>query len=371
MRIQKLSIILGVFLLLVSCIKEEGPYREADIVKFTLSDDIMLTHSIINLKDNNQVIITVYDTTRIRSIKPEIELSPGATISPASGEEAQLDKEYKAVYTVTSQDGNKKQYNISIEPDKPMSYNFESWVEHGSDKRKYEMLADPLWYNGNPGVSFLYRDNEPFPTRKTEDRHNGKYGMLLETVLGNKSSFHLLDIPLYAGSAFRGVFEINLNNPVASAKFGQIHAKSSGKPIRFKGWYKYKSGAVYQTCTVQENPKKNIIEYYPEIKDEPDMYAILFKVPQGAEGKDVYLTADDLQTSDRIIAKAIVEDKSEKADWTEFDIPFTYTEEMDYTKFDYKLAIVFSSSKRGAYYEGSIGSVLHIDDVEVTSEPIE
>lgn len=356
-----------------SCIKEEGLNREADIKSFNLPSDVMLMPSIINQKGDNRVIITVYDTTGLSNgkVAPEIVLSEGATITPASKEEVTL-KDYQALYVVTAEDGGKKEYRLIIEPDKPQKYNFESWYEvaNTAGTRVYEMLTDPLWSNANQGVATLYRDGDLFPTRSTEESYSGKYGMLLETVFGNRNKWLLaMDIPLYAGSAFRGYFDFSagLSNPLACAKFGQIHPKSTGKPTRLTGWYKYKSGEYYQTCTVVKN--KNRIDTIQGRIDEPDIYAVYFKVPAGNDGKNIYLTAENVLTSDRIIAKAIIDDRTEKADWTNFDIPFVYSEEPDYSQFDYKLAIVFSSSRQGAFYEGAIGSLLHIDEVEVITEP--
>lgn len=359
---------------LSSCIKDEGVYREADIESFTLSSNIMLTSTIVNQKDNNRVIITVDDTTGMKNAKitPDIKLSPGAKIEPASGVEVQL-QNYQTSYIVTAEDGNKKSYTIILEKDRPLKYNFENWyqVSNTAGTRIYDMLSDELWCNANKGVATVYRDNTPFPTRRTTDSHNGEYGILLETVFGNRNTIlHMLDIPLYAGSAFRGVFETNISNPVTSAKFGQIHSKSTGKPIRFTGWYKYKSGEYYQTCTVNDTPKYNIVDTVPGKKDELDIYAVMFKVPQGNEGKNVYLTANDVLTSNRLVATAIISDRTEKNDWTRFDIPFIYTEAIDYSRFDYKLAIVLSSSKRGAFYEGAIGSLLVVDEIEIVTEPI-
>ncbi|GAB6009091.1 PCMD domain-containing protein [Dysgonomonas reticulitermitis] len=373
MRLILIAITFFVFSL-SSCIKDEGVYREADIESFTISSDIMLTSTIVNQKDNNRVIITVDDTTGMKNAKitPDIKLSPGAKIEPASGVEVQL-QNYQTSYIVTAGDGNKKSYTIILEKDRPLKYNFENWyqVSNTTGTRIYDMLSDELWCNANKGVAMIYRDNTPFPTRRTTDSHNGEYGILLETVFGNRNTIlHMLDIPLYAGSAFRGVFETNMSNPVTSVKFGQIHSKSAGKPIRFTGWYKYKPGEYYQTCTVNDTPKYNIVDTIPGKKDELDIYAVMFKVPQGNEGKNVYLTANDVLSSNRLVATAIISDKTEKNDWTRFDIPFIYTEEIDYSRFDYKLAIVLSSSKRGAFYEGAIGSLLVVDEIEIVTEPI-
>ena len=67
-------------------------------------------------------------------------------------------------------------------------------------------------------------------------------------------------------------------------------------------------------------------------------------------------------------------DKTEATDqWTRFDLDFKLQNgktinEDNLKAGKYKLAIVFSSSIQGAYFEGAIGSELCIDEVEITCE---
>ena len=101
--------------------------------------------------------------------------------------------------------------------------------------------------------------------------------------------------------------------------------------------------------------------------DECSIYAVLFKVAKSA-GKDAFLYGENVLTDENIIAIAILEDGGEKEEYTEFNIPIKYSKKMDYTQQDYKLTVVFASSKRGDYYEGAPGSMLIVDDVEVICE---
>ncbi len=103
--------------------------------------------------------------------------------------------------------------------------------------------------------------------------------------------------------------------------------------------------------------------------DECSIYAVLYKVTKGEAGIDEYLDGTNIMTSDKVIARAQLPDGSDKSSFTEFRLPFIYTEEPDYDKYDYKLAVVFASSKEGDYYRGAVGSTLIVDKTEVVCEP--
>ena len=59
------------------------------------------------------------------------------------------------------------------------------------------------------------------------------------------------------------------------------------------------------------------------------------------------------------------------AGYRAFDLVFNYksvVNEDDLAAFSYKIAIVFSSSKNGAVFEGAVGSKLYIDDVKIVTQ---
>ena len=93
------------------------------------------------------------------------------------------------------------------------------------------------------------------------------------------------------------------------------------------------------------------------------MNAVLYEVDTYAFD---FLDGTNLLTSDKIVAIASVDGK-EQATYTDFNVNFTFKEGkvFDTTK-KYKLAIVCSSSKDGDKFSGAPGSVLYIDDFEVT-----
>lgn len=99
------TIIIGIFVCLgfSSCIQDEAPNAEADILSCTLPDP-----SILKSKPtitNNSVILMAYSSIEdgIKQIAPSFSLTEGATIYPPNG--TVLDFSEPQTYVVTSQDG--------------------------------------------------------------------------------------------------------------------------------------------------------------------------------------------------------------------------------------------------------------------------
>lgn len=349
---MKIKLVLLSFftLLFVSCIKDEPLGREADIVSFKLEGVEMVTGTITN--DKVQFVIS--DKEDFRNLTPLIELSPGATISPESG--MAQDFSQKIIYTVTSEDKKwKKEYEVTASPTINYKFDFEEWVISGGGIWKYPALKDVAWSSANSGIMLAKAGKvDLYPTRDTTLSVSGEYAAVLQTQKGGTYWGNF--IPIFSGSLFLGVFTINMNDFVKSTKFGQIHPKENGKPIMFTGFYKYSPGKEFIDKTGAIVSGKT---------DECSVYAILYKVTKGEAGKEEYLDGTNIQTSDKVVAKAILEDTSAKNEFTEFSIQFEYVDEINYDLYDYKLAVVFASSKDGAFYEGAPGSMLIVDEVEV------
>ncbi len=338
-------------LFLTSCIKDEPLYREADIVSFTIKSDDYISSSMT--EDRVQLVLSAADKT---NLIPEIEVSPGATISPASG--VAQDFTNDVVYTVVSEDGNySKRYTVSVTSRMGFKYDFENWTEEGA-YWKYPAMSDPAWKSANQGVMTAKAGNvTEYPTRSTIDAYRGKYAALLETQVGG-NFFVVGYVPVFSGSLFRGDFKLQMSNPAKSPLFGQIHPKEDGKPLKMTGYYKY-------------TPGEKLINKQGEVAgqmDECSIYAVLYKVTKGAEGQKEYLDGTNILTSDKVVATAILEDRTAKKEYTKFELPFIYKGDIDYSQNDYKLAIVFASSKNGDFYEGAVGSTLIVDEVEVECE---
>ena len=74
--------------------------------------------------------------------------------------------------------------------------------------------------------------------------------------------------------------------------------------------------------------------------DEFAIYALLYEA-KGKDGKEVTLTGIDINTSEYIVLKAEVTDKTAKEDWTYFEIPFEKMNDKEYDAANqYKLALI-------------------------------
>jgi len=346
-----------VVILLSSCIKDEGPLnKEADIDSFRFED--IETIPYINQEFNT--ITAELENTDVSRLIPVIEVSEGATVYPPSGLFQNFSNPVK--YTVTSEDGAWiKEYIVTIEtsiPPQPIvKYDFEDWGEAGG-LFKYPAINDALWTSANSGIAIAKVGNvDYYPTRPTTDAYDGEFAAMLETQKGGRYWGNL--IPIFSGSLFRGKFNINMQEFAKSAKFGQPHPQKNGKPILFKGYYKYKPGEEY----IDENDR-----VVAGKTDEFSIYAILYKVTRGEPGLEEYLDGTNIMTSDKVIARAEVTDRTAKESFTEFSVSFIYTEQPDYDRYDYKLAVVFASSRDGDQYRGAPGSTLIVDKAELHFE---
>ncbi len=345
-------------IVIISCIKEEALNKEADIERFEITDQGFIS-SLIS-EDNQTIKLVVEEDVDLSNLHPAIFVSEGATVTSASGISQNFTDGKIVLYKVTSEDGvYSKEYQVrAVHASTSLRYDFEEWEESGG-LVKYPILSDTEWSSGNQGVSIATLGKIPeYPTHKTADSYSGEYALELKTIEGKPKLAP--EVLIYSGSMFRGKFNANPGDPLKSLYLGHKLPQASGKPYKFEGYYKYKPGEVYR------NSKDIIV---PNKVDEFTAYSVIFKVSKGAAGNDEYLDGETILTSDKIIARADLTDTSAQDTYKKFSLKFKYTEEMNYDKYDYKMTIVFASSKNGDFYEGAIGSTLIVDQVEIVCTP--
>ena len=351
---------------------------EAKILTFSFENEYVVAQPVID--DSNKTITFMISDNmpeeELKALVPTFTLSQGATSDKESGVAQDFSKE--VTYTITSEDGIVTvSYTVSI-TGKEKYLTFDEWEMVKSDTAdSEEEYQNPSGTYGtsNPGVMTINDmtgqvgitfDYPVVPV----DGKNGKGAQLktLHTAInvgGEDFNAVLMGLIPYvtAGSLFTGTFDTDMFNPLNSTKFGIPFA---GKPVTFKGWYKYNPGEVYY-----DNKNKKV----EGMVDKCSIYAVLYTDSLDTQGNNIPLTGDYkdkeayIGSSSRVIMKAELADGSAKADWTEFSIPFKLLEGKTYepTK-KYHLAIVCSSSFEGDYYKGAPGSVLTIDDFAVISE---
>lgn len=350
-----------------SCIKDEPLNREADIVEVTVDDPTFLDRSI---SEDNRIELIMADTADLTKVAPILTLAPHATVTPESGTMFDLSNQKEVEYTVTSQDGlYQKKYTLKIGEMRQV-HDFEEWKTAGSAAYPYPILTDPTWSNANSGVVMALvvgalKNFERYPTKDTTLCVNGKYAASLQTISGGKVLGK--SYPIFAGNLFRGDFSANMSNPLKSLRLGRNQPEEAGRPVAFKGFYKYTPGPVMTGTDGLEIPDRT---------DEMSMYAAIFWVEKGTAPSQGYLDGETILTSKQVVARAEWSPEAEGMiekeainGYTEFSIPFLYTDTIDYKKYDYRLTIVCSSSKDGNLYQGAVGSTLLVDDLSIACDP--
>ena len=346
---------------LPSCIQDEPLNAEADILKCYVNDSIKKAEPQIG---NDKVTILTKRTTDLSKIAPKFDLTSGATLTPKSG--TVLDFTKPQIYTVTSQDGKwSKEYLVSFNTESlPTTYRFEHWKLDGSDKYHvfYESVVGEemnIWASGNPAFAIMAgkRPPEEYPTSSCDEGVHGK-GLRLETL--TTGSFGIgVGMPIAAGNLFLGTFNtaISMARPLEATQFGLPFEKN---PIKMEGNYKYTAGPTFTN-------KKN--EVVPNKKDMADIYAVFYET----DGDLVTLDGANVLTSENIVSMARIENPKESSEYISFSVPFVLmpgkTIDLDKLKANkYNLAVVLSSSREGAYFCGSVGSLLYVDEIKIITE---
>ncbi|MBQ7819824.1 MAG: PCMD domain-containing protein [Bacteroidales bacterium] len=401
--ILRITLLLALpLMVLSSCIKDELPNTDADILDIELDKDVIIGKKIEN--DRITVFITPNSYGDLTNIKPTYVLSEGSKI--IRGDD---NYDYSSAHEieVISEDGNwRKVHEVRImDMAFPTEYYFENWEENRNTSGVYEDCYERLmnngntsdfyiWASGNLGYRITGKGTNPsdYPTYKTlsqDDAHNGAYAAVLETryvgAIGQGS-------PLAAGNLFIGEFSgkgINImKQQMKATRFGIPFNK---KPKSLKVWFKYKSGGIISiynesgdiigTRTTNNDNSGN--NQNTGSKDYAAIYAVMFdnvKAKELYNGKN-YLDGSTILSSPAEVGRAILTDNTKYGtptnkegypnEYVEIELPFTFSSPIDENRlknFEYSITIVFSSSYYGAEFQGAVGSKLWIDDVILECE---
>lgn len=388
MKFYRNLCLVAVCSLLVSCFKEEPLNAECDILAVRVADnqlqemffneaerqiEVLSGDSIINFK--------VRRKADLKAIAPLFKITEGATIQPANGSTHDFSNG-SVTYTVTSEDKQwSRRYKVSFIPTSQtvkdtIHFDFE-YFKNKSEKEKFYIWYDfdengketDYWATGNSAFYIVASNKsaDEYPSvAVSEGGHHGAYVRLTTCSTGFWGA--IAHKPIAAGNMFFGKFDFGkvAQNPNKATQFGIPFDK---KPIKFTGWYKYQPGKNFK------NQQQKILK---DRTDQAAIYAVLYRntvVEGDGEGKSkkIVLDGNNILTSEHIVAIAQMENIKTTSEWTPFDISFQYHQPIDENIVEnrgYSLAIVFSSSRDGAKFEGAIGSELCIDDIRIicTSE---
>ncbi len=364
-------------LLCTSCIKDEAPNAEADIEKCILPEDILTDANIDYHRSYDEstkaypLYIEVVKGTDLTQLAPTFELTPGATIEPASGSTQNFSKPVR--YTVTSEDGNwHREYLITVSyPETgniPSFYSFEEVKTGTYNGNNYNIFyqtapgrATLTWASGNPGFALTgYKAYNPqdFPTIPNPNGHTGSCVELVTRVTGSLGV--KVGMPIASGNLFIGDFKVldALTDALSATKFGTPFYY---EPTKLSGYYKYKAGPKFY-----ENKE------YTDKKDIFNIYAIFYEKLDDKNNPrlDGHIAANNFEHKN-MVALALIKDAKETDEWTRFELEFDYQrygKTIDPVKLKegkYYLSIVMASSKEGDSFKGAPGSTLLIDDVQL------
>ena len=370
---------------MTSCTKDEAPNNECDIesawVEGSELENIFYQPSEMRKENISSAETSITFVVRSMAMVPteipvNFKITDNASIEPASGSLQDFTKGSVA-YTVTSEDGQwKRTYKVAFtEPLLPKSqYSFEhvdTMVSGIFIKNRYHQFYEldeqgekqTFWASGNPGFGltlFSGAAPEHFPAYRDENGYKGNC-VRLETMSTGELG-KAMSKPIAAGNLYFGRFIVDntLSNTLKATEFG---VRWDRQPVRITGYYKYQPGKDFI------NSKMKVIN---DRTDEANIYAVLY-LNTDANGEQYFLYADDVLDMDKIIDNpqvysiARVPVLPPTDEWTFFEMFFEgrdAPEEMVANK-DFNLALVFSSSKYGAEFEGAVGSTLYVDEVEV------
>lgn len=344
-----------------SCIREEAPNAEADILSCTVPGDVLRAVPEIG---NESVALYVRSEVDLKNLAPEFTITEGATLEPESG--TARDFSSPQVYTVTSEDGLwHKNYTVRcVMSNIGTKYDFER-VRMEPKNGRFQIFYDIFsegdtvdWGSANAGYALtgMAASVADYPTTQAEDGYVGKCARLVTRSTGTFGSWVGMD--LAAGNLFIGTFDASsaLKNAPAATHFGKPFEQV---PTYLSGYYKYKSGDQYLVNGQEVSGKR----------DKCDIYAVFYETDENTS----YLDGTNALTHPNLVALARISDQKETDEWAHFNIPFVMQagKEIDSLKLRngvYRLGVVFSSSIHGDLFEGAIGSTLMIDEVEVSCE---
>ncbi len=339
---------------------------EANILSFTFDTSVEANAGVISQpvidEANATITFKVEEGSSVTALVPTIEVSAGATVTPASGEAVSF-ASGSATFTVVAEDGTSKNYTVSCNQGSLIVYDFEAWAT--PEGAMYPDVVNPVgWATCNDAVALIKNLGSlggitytgEYPVRETSDAHSGSKAAILESVDTQGGKIFGQVIPkVTAGSMFLGNFNAiaAMADPMATTEFGMIYDK---KPVKVSGYFKYTPGTEFYNAAG---------ELQADQKDACAISAVLYEV----EKEDETLNGSTIYTSDKIVAQAMFTTGETVAEYTPFELNLEYVKDYDASKM-YKFAVIFSASADGAAYNAAVGSTLYIDDVTIENEAV-
>jgi len=391
MRPKYFTLLLLSLGLLTSCLGEEPLNAECDIEAVSVGIDDPLTmfyHDYDTLQqvssaDDSICFIVHYDAL-VGTHPIRLTLTAGAQAfllqdgqynSFQNGSSVDFSNEQVRHFRIKSEDNAwYRDYKICFVHDEDpalgpctMKIDFEEYALNSNGKYYVWTESDPYatstdqWVSGNPGFNLSKSSAQPYEYPTVAVAEGGvDGGAYLKLETRDTGAFgRMVNMRIAAGNLFIGTFDVAnaLKDALAATQFG---LPFKHKPSKLSGYYKWQPGEQFQ------DKKGNPIDRI----DQPDIYCVFYR-NQDTDGNRVTLDGADVLTNPHIIGLGRVSGIEETDQWTRFEIPVEYNEEIEGSVLlnnGYNLTICFASSIEGAYFEGAPGSTLLIDKVTLECE---
>lgn len=401
-------------LALTSCLKDEAPNGECDIVsaRAGVSDPkatfFQLTDTLAPI--NADFLADVIQFQRVTpwadltAAAPTFTVSDGATLFPPSGTVRDFSNDTTQVYFCIAQDEQTlfRELSTNGQPIEPqlieaskagrhirtygvqykhaetapadvVEYDFENYFPEPKKGKYYEwsdLLPDGSqrtvcnWATANVAFATARGSAKPeeYPTIPLQGQGLDGTDCVQLTTCDTGTFGHMFGMPLAAGNMYLGTFNMSiaLTNTMKATRMGE-NSTLDRKPVRLMGHYKFHPGAQMQ------DPKGNPCDG----TDKPAIYSLVFR-NHDESGKPVVIFGDEVYTSPYIVGRAdVTEWQADTDEWVPFSLEYQWREPLDPALLaakGYSYTIVLSSSKEGASFSGAIGSTLLIDGLKLYFE---
>lgn len=344
-----------------SCIKSEPLNAECDILSAYLSENLLNRQPDIR---NDKVIFVIKPGVDITALAPEFTLTPGATISPASGTVRDFSSPQQYVVTSENQQWSKV-YTVEVDDNAnlTLNYNFDKANIVSGYYEFYETDAagavTMTWATANSAYVFtgMAKSPEQFPTYQADNGQGSKCVVLQTCSTGAFGA--MAKKPIAAGNIFMGKFDTAkaMAQPLKATQFGG--RPFYDVPLYLKGVYKYMPGEKYQEL----NADGKLVDVADKT-DRCNIYSVFYEITEDMEWLDGTNVLSPDNPNIVAIAQLSAEQQGAQEDWTEFSLPFHYLRDVDPQKLaegKYSITVVASSSIDGDFFAGAVGSQLMVD----------
>lgn len=241
--------------------------------------------------------------------------------------------------------GDEKMFT-TFSPKQVDGMGFNSWHKGGDNGKMWRPSEiddnSPIWDSSNLGVYEVVDDAAlPESKHKVEGKFSAK--------LISKSSV----VNFIAGAIFTGTY-LKCEEWISEVSLG---VSFDSKPHSLKGWYDYRPGIINR-----DDKRKN--QGLMGKKDSMLIEVALVAEGEGSDKGPFIVNSEDpgklnLKNNPRVIAYGEFIGSNETDKFTEFEIPLQY--KPDDRRMPAYVIIIASSSAKGEYQTGAVGSELYVD----------